>query len=64
MGPFEVERQRDRKQRLERLAREPGLDPQTARIWQRLADEVTFDEAEYNRRCVQVYSGLVRDRLF
>ena len=63
MGPFKIERQRERKQRLERLAREPNLNPEVARIWQRLADEVTFDEAEYNRRCVQIYSGVVRDRI-
>ena len=63
MGPFEIERQRKRKQRLERLAREPNLAPEVARIWQRLADEVTFDEAEYNQRCVQIYSGVVRDRI-
>ena len=61
MGPFKIERQRERKQRLERLAREPNLNPEVARIWQRLADEVTFDEEEYNQRCVQVYSGLSRD---
>jgi len=64
MGPFELERQRVRKQRLERIARDPGLDPQVARIWQRLADEVTFDEAEYNRRCVQIFQGKTRDRFF
>ena len=63
MGPFKIERQRERKQRLERLAREPNLNPEVARIWQRLADEVTFDEAEYNQRCVQVYSGMSRDRI-
>lgn len=61
MGPFKIERQRERKQRLERLAREPDLNPEVARIWQRLADEVTFDEAEYNRRCVRVYRNLSRD---
>lgn len=60
MGPFDIQRQRERKQRLERLAREPNLNPEVARIWQRLADEVTFDEAEYNQRCVDVYSS-VRD---
>jgi len=61
MGPFDIQRQRERKQRLERLAREPNLTPEVARIWQRLADEVTFDEAEYNQRCVAVYKDMSRD---
>lgn len=61
MGPFDIQRQRERKQRLERLAREPNLNPEVARIWQRLADEVTFDEAEYNQRCVDLYKDRSRD---
>lgn len=61
MGPFNIQRQRERKQRLERLAGDPCVKPEVARIWQRLADGVTFDEAEYNRRCVRVYRNLSRD---
>lgn len=64
MGPFSVDRQRQRKQTLERLAATPDLAPEVARIWLRLADEVTFDEEEYNQRIVNTYRDMSSDRFF
>lgn len=64
MGPFSVDRQRQRKQTLERLAATPNLAPEMVRVWQRLADEVTFDEEEYNQRIVNTYRDVSSDRFF
>jgi len=62
MGPFDIQRQRKRQQTLDRIARSPDTPDRMRELYQRLADDITFDPEEYERRVCEVYGQLRRAR--
>ena len=62
MGPFDLQRQRQRQQTLDRIARSPDTPDRMRELYRRLADDITFDPEEYERRVREVYGQLCRAR--
>ena len=60
MGPFNLQRQRQRQQTLDRIARSPDTPDDMRELYQQLADAVTFDPEEYERRVRELYGQLRR----
>lgn len=60
MGPFDLQRQRQRQQTLDRIARSPDTPDNMRELYQQLADAVTFDPEEYERRVRELYGQLRR----
>ena len=60
MGPFDLRRQRQRQQTLDRIARSPDTPDNMRELYQQLADAVTFDPEEYERRVRELYGQLRR----
>lgn len=55
MGPFNIDRQYQRIEAIERLLCQDNLSPQTRDMWRRIQNGIALTESEYNQRVCWVY---------
>ena len=62
MGPYSEQRQLERAEAVAKVLADPSLSEWAREYWQRVAQNISINEEQYNARVVALYTGLRNER--
>ena len=62
MGPYSEQRQLERAEAVAKVLANPNLNEWARHYWQRVAQNISMNEEQYNARVVALYNGIRNER--